>query len=46
LNDPKIQARKGLIIYNTTNGIVALKKYVNSKHYNVLKKIEKKLIVL
>jgi hypothetical protein len=23
-----------------------LKKYVNSKHYNVLKKIEKKLIVL
>ncbi len=29
--NPKIQARKGLIIYNTTNGIATLRKHVNSK---------------
>ncbi len=33
--NPKTQARKGLIIYNTTNGIVALKKHVNSNHPNI-----------
>jgi hypothetical protein len=38
--NPKTQARKGLIIYNTTNGIVALKKHVNSYHSIVLKQIE------
>jgi hypothetical protein len=33
--NPKIQAKKGLIIYNTTNGIVTLKKHVNLNHCNV-----------
>jgi len=33
--NPKIQARKGLIIYNITNDIVALKKHVNSDHFNI-----------
>jgi hypothetical protein len=36
------QARKGLIIYNTTNGIVTLKKHVNLDHFNILKKFEEK----
>jgi hypothetical protein len=36
--NPKI--RKGLIIYNTTNDIVALRKHVNSYHSNINKKIE------
>jgi hypothetical protein len=38
--NPKTQARKGLIIYNTINGIIALRKHVNSNHSNVLKKFE------
>jgi hypothetical protein len=33
--NPKIQARKGLIIYNTTNGIVALRIHVNLDHYKL-----------
>jgi hypothetical protein len=37
----KTQARKGLIIYNTTNGIIALKKQVNLDHCNIFLKIEK-----
>jgi hypothetical protein len=40
--NPKTQARKGLIIYNTTNGIVALKKHVNLDHSNIFKNFEKK----
>jgi hypothetical protein len=36
--NPKIQARKGLIIYNTTNGVATLKKHVNVNHFNILKK--------
>ncbi len=44
--NPKIQARKRLIIYNTTNGIARLKKHVNLDHSNILKKFEEKLIVL
>jgi hypothetical protein len=35
---PKIHARKGLIIYDTTNGITTLRKDVNIDHSNVLKK--------
>ncbi len=33
--NPKTQAKKKLIIYNTTNGITTLKKYVNSNHSNI-----------
>jgi hypothetical protein len=39
--NPKTQARKGLIIYNTTNGITTLKKCVNSYHSNVFNFFEK-----
>jgi len=41
--NPKTQARKKLIIYNTTNGITALRKHVNSNHLNILKKIEEEI---
>ncbi len=37
--NPKIQARKGLIIYNTTNGITTLKKHVNAKHFILAKNV-------
>ncbi len=33
--NPKTQAKKKLTIYNTTNGIATLRKYVNSNHYNI-----------
>ncbi len=33
--NPKTQVRKGLIAYNTTNGIATLKKHVNSDHFNI-----------
>jgi hypothetical protein len=33
--NPKTQARKGLVIYNSSNGIVALRKHVNSDHLNI-----------
>jgi len=39
--NPKTKARKGLIIFNTINGIVALRKHVNSNHFNVFLKFEK-----
>ncbi len=39
--NPKTQARKGLIIYNTINGIAALRKHVNSGLFNVFLKFEK-----
>jgi len=44
--NPKMQARKGLIIYNIINGIVALRKHVNLDHSNILKSLKKKLIIL
>jgi hypothetical protein len=38
--NPKIQARKGLIIYNTTNGITTtLKKHVNLGHFIIAKNV-------
>jgi len=37
--NPKTQARKGLIIYNTTNGITTLKKHVNAKHFIIAKNV-------
>jgi hypothetical protein len=33
--NPKTQTRKGLITYNITNGIVALRKHVNLDHPNI-----------
>jgi hypothetical protein len=41
--NPKTQARKGLIIYDTINGIATLRKHVNTSHSNVLKKIEEEM---
>jgi hypothetical protein len=38
-----MQARKGLITYNTTNGITTLNKHVNSYHFNILKKFEEEI---
>jgi hypothetical protein len=34
--NPKTQARKGLIIYNTMNGIATLRKHVNSDHFEII----------
>jgi hypothetical protein len=44
--NPKTQARKGLIIYESFNHIVALRKHVNLNHLNILKNLKKNLIVL
>jgi hypothetical protein len=41
--NPKTQARKGLIIYDSSNRIVALRKCVNSDHLNIFLKFEKKI---
>jgi hypothetical protein len=37
--NPKIQARKGLIIYNTTNGITTLKKTCECKSFYYCKNV-------
>jgi hypothetical protein len=39
----KIQARKRLITYNTTNDIATLRKHVNSHHFNIFVKFEEKV---
>jgi len=44
--NPKTQARKGIIIYNLINGIIALKKHVNLKHSNVLNFFEEEVSIL
>jgi hypothetical protein len=41
--NPKTQARKGLIIYNSFNGIITLRKQVNLDHPNIFLKIEEKI---
>jgi len=41
--NPKIQARKGLIIYNTTNGITTLKKHVDANHSIIAKIFEEEV---
>jgi hypothetical protein len=41
--NPKTQARKGLIIYNTTNGITTLKKHVNANDSIIAKMFEKEI---
>jgi len=38
-----IQARRRLITYKTINGIIALRKHVNSDHCNILKIIEEEM---
>ncbi len=48
-NDPilnvnwKTQARKGLVIYNSSNRITAVRTHVNSNHPNIVLKIEEKI---
>jgi len=39
----KTEAKKGLIIYSTTNGIVTLKKHVNVDHSIIVKIFEEEL---
>ncbi len=39
----KTQARKNLIIYNTTNGITTLKKQVNANNYIIAKMFEEEI---
>ncbi len=39
----KTQARKGLILYNITNGIIALKKHVYVDHYVIANKFEEEM---
>jgi hypothetical protein len=41
--NPKMQARKGLITYNTTNSIATSKKHVNSDHPNIFWSIEEEI---
>ncbi len=41
--NPKIQARKGLIIYNMTNGITTLKKHVDANHSIIAKMFEEEI---
>jgi hypothetical protein len=41
--NPKTQARKGLIIYNSSYGIATLRKNINSDHPNRLKKFEEEI---
>jgi hypothetical protein len=44
--NPKTQIRKGLIIYNSSNGIMALRKQINSYQPNIFLKFEKEINVL
>jgi hypothetical protein len=39
----KIEARKGLILYNITNGIKTLKNYVNADHFIIAKMFKGKV---
>jgi hypothetical protein len=39
----KTQAKKGLIIHNTTNGIIILKNHVNANHSIIVKIFEEEL---
>jgi hypothetical protein len=41
--NPKTQASKGLIIYNSSNDIIALRKHVNSGCFNILKKFKEEI---
>jgi hypothetical protein len=39
-SNSKTQKKKGLILYNTTNGITTLKKHVNANHSIIAKMFE------
>jgi hypothetical protein len=41
--NPKIQVRKGLTLYNTTNGIITSKKHMNANHFIIAKKFEEEV---
>jgi len=41
--NPKTQARKRLIIYNTTNNMIPLRKHVNLDHSNISWKFEEEI---
>jgi hypothetical protein len=41
ITNAKTQARKILIFYSTTNGIIALRKHVYADHYMITKIFEK-----
>jgi hypothetical protein len=41
--NPKIETRKGLILYNITNRIKTLKKYVNVDHSIIAKMFKEKM---
>jgi hypothetical protein len=43
LQTQKTQAKKGLILYTTTNGITALKKHVYVDHYVIANKFEEEI---
>jgi len=42
ISNAKTQARKGLLLYNSANGIIALKKHVYADHYRIAKIFEEK----
>jgi hypothetical protein len=44
--NPKTQAKRWLLKYNTTNGIAGLRKHVNSDHCKIFKEMKKKWIIL
>jgi hypothetical protein len=41
ISNVKTEARKGLILYNSANGIIALKKHVYANHGRIAKIFEK-----
>jgi hypothetical protein len=41
--NPRTQARKGLISYHKTNGIISLKKHVHVDHFFIAQMFEEKL---
>ncbi len=43
ITNAKTQAREGLILYSTANGIIALKKHVYANHWMIAKIFEKEV---
>ncbi len=43
ITNAKTQIREGLILYSTTNGIIALQKHVYVNHYMIAKIFEKEV---
>ncbi len=44
VTNPRTQAKKGLISYYKTNGIIALKKHVDVDFYLFIKSLKKKIM--